>query len=137
MSSSWIALGGADDELDLASAEHAEPLLQLEIVRPAGRDGQHIAPAQSGATPSRRASAAGRRSSASGGILTPVRSSNGKPYLAAVCGVMPTPGDWFTKSPLILSFSAQARLGVLASLAAAPASGCRGEERLNRPQREF
>ena len=36
--------GGADHELDLASAEHAEPLLQLEIVRPARRDGQHIAP---------------------------------------------------------------------------------------------
>ena len=42
--------------------------------------------------------------------------------------VMPNPVDCFAKSPLILSFSAQARLGVLASFAAAPASGCgRGE----------
>ena len=47
----------------------------------------------------------------------------GSPNLAAVCGFMPTPGDSFTKPPLILSFSAQARLGVLACLAAAPASG--------------
>jgi hypothetical protein len=42
--------------------------------------------------------------------------------------VIPHPVDWFTESPLILSFSAQARPGVLASFAAAPASGCgRGE----------
>ena len=42
------------------------------------------------------------------------------------------------KSPLILSFSPQARLGVLASFAAAPASGCDGEKgRLNGPQRRF
>ena len=38
------------------------------------------------------------------------------------------------KSPLILSFSAQARLGVLASCAAAPASGCGlGEGTLEQP----
>ncbi len=36
--------------------------------------------------------------------------------------------ECFTKSPLILSFSAPARLGKLASFAAASASGCgRGE----------
>src|SRR5208337_4247522 len=43
-------------------------------------------------------------------------------------GTIPNLVECFTEAPLILSFSAQARLGVLASFAAAPASGCgRGE----------
>jgi hypothetical protein len=38
---------------------------------------------------------------------------------------MSNPLECFTKSPLILSFSGQARLGVLASFAAAPAKRVR------------
>ena len=43
-------------------------------------------------------------------------------------GIISNPLEYLAKFPLILSFSARARLGVLASFAAAPASGCgRGE----------